>query len=122
MIPQHAVTTYIAKGVYSLFIILGISNFCFSQEKELSWEELREHFECPAWFAEARFGIWAHWGAQTEPELGGGWYARHMYQQDVGKQQWGKNAYPYHCKTYGHPSEVGYKGRHQRMESRKPGY
>ncbi len=32
-----------------------------------------------------------------------------MYQQDVGKETWGKNAYSYHCKTYGHPSEIGYK-------------
>jgi len=90
------------------FIILIIPA-CTTQEEELSWEELGEQYECPAWFKEARFGIWAHWGAQTEPRLGGGWYARHMYQQDVGNQTWGKNAYSYHNKTYGHPSEKGYK-------------
>ncbi|NWK55261.1 alpha-L-fucosidase [Verrucomicrobiaceae bacterium N1E253] len=92
-----------------LVLLTSISIPCFSQEKDLTWEELREHYECPSWFAEARFGIWAHWGAQTQPEMGGGWYARHMYQQDVGGQQWGKNAYEYHCKTYGHPSEIGFK-------------
>jgi len=90
------------------FIILIIPA-CTTQEEELSWEELGEQYECPAWFKEARFGIWAQWGAQTEPRLGGGWYARHMYQQDVGNQTWGKNAYSYHNKTYGHPSEKGYK-------------
>lgn len=82
---------------------------CFSQETELTWEELREQYEFPKWYTEARFGIWVHWGAQTQPEKGGGWYARHMYMQDVGKQMWGKNAYSYHNKTYGHPSEKGYK-------------
>ena len=97
------------KYILVLFLIVPLSNPCFSQEKDLSWEELREHFECPSWFSEARFGIWAHWGAQTQPESGGGWYARHMYQQDVGTQLWGKDAYEYHCKTYGHPSEIGYK-------------
>lgn len=76
-----------------------------AQERKLDWEELRKHFECPAWFAKARFGIWAHWGAQSQPEEGGGWYARHMYMPDVKNETWGKNAYPYHCKTYGHPSE-----------------
>jgi len=94
------------------FILLSIACFsitCFSQKKELSWEELTDQYEFPEWYTEARFGIWAHWGAQTEPEMGGGWYARHMYMQDVGKQQWGKNAYPYHVKTYGHPSEKGFK-------------
>lgn len=47
-------------------------------------EALREIYEFPEWYTEARFGIWAHWGAQAEPALGGGWYARHMYRQDVG--------------------------------------
>lgn len=97
------------KYVLILVLMSRLSCSCYSQEKELTWEELREQFECPAWFAEARFGIWAHWGAQTQPEKGGGWYARHMYMQDVGNQLWGTNAYPYHCETYGHPSEIGYK-------------
>ena len=81
----------------------------YSQNKELTWEELREIYEFPQWYTEARFGIWAHWGAQSQPELGGGWYARHMYQKDVGGQTFGRNAYSYHNKTYGHPSEKGFK-------------
>ena len=95
-----------------IFILLLIPCFsvpCFSQEKELSWEKLSEQYWFPKWYTEARFGIWVHWGAQTAPLRGGGWYARHMYQQDVGDQEWGKYAYQYHCKTYGHPSEIGYK-------------
>ena len=92
-----------------LLLLTLCSTSCTLKEKDLSWEELREYFECPSWFSEAGFGIWVHWGAQTQPELGGGWYARHMYQQDVGDQLWGKNAYEYHCQTYGHPSEFGYK-------------
>lgn len=94
------------KIVISFFII---TCSVFSQNKELSWEEIGEQYEVPEWFTEARFGIWVHWGAQTVPEYGGGWYARHMYMQDVGKETFGKNAYPYHLKTFGHPSEVGYK-------------
>jgi alpha-L-fucosidase len=81
----------------------------YAQNKDLTWEELREIYEFPAWYTEARFGIWTHWGAQSEPLLGGGWYARHMYQKDVGGQTFGKNAYSYHNKTYGHPSEKGFK-------------
>ena len=95
--------------VLSFGMILFLSITCYSQQKELSWEELREQYEFPEWYVEARFGIWAHWGAQTQPKMGGGWYARHMYQQDVGDQLWGENAYEYHLKTYGHPSEIGYK-------------
>lgn len=81
----------------------------FAQQKTLSWEELRKGYQFPQWYTEARFGIWVHWGAQTHPAKGGGWYARHMYMQNVGRETWGKNAYPYHVATYGHPSEKGFK-------------
>jgi alpha-L-fucosidase len=78
-------------------------------EQGLSWEELSRRYELPKWFRNARFGVWVHWGAQTLPDYGGGWYARHMYQKEVGNEIWGKSAYEYHIKTYGHPSEVGFK-------------
>jgi alpha-L-fucosidase len=55
----------------------------------------------PAWFADAKFGIWSHWGPQSSVE-DGDWYARNMYIQ-------GSPQYDYHVKTYGHPSKIGYK-------------
>lgn len=79
------------------------------EEGAASWEGFREKFVCPEWFADAKFGIWAHWGAQSVPDWGGGWYARHMYMPDPGRETFGKRAYPWHLKTYGHPSEVGFK-------------
>jgi alpha-L-fucosidase len=97
------------RRILLFFYVALLSITCISQERELSWQELSDMYEFPQWYSEARFGIWAHWGAQTEPEVGGGWYARHMYMQDVGTQEWGENAYPYHIKTYGHPSEAGFK-------------
>lgn len=80
-----------------------------AQKTELSWEQLAEQYECPEWFRNAKFGIWFHWGPQAVPEQGGGWYARHMYMKDVGKQKFGKMANPYHVQTYGHPSKFGFK-------------
>lgn len=84
---------------FILLVLLGafLSTYTFSQDKELSWEELEEQYEFPSWYTEGRFGIWVHWGAQTQPEKGGGWYARHMYMQDVGTQEWGKDAYARYC-------------------------
>jgi alpha-L-fucosidase len=58
-------------------------------------------FECPDWFRDAKLGIWSHWGPQSVPRYGD-WYARHMYRQ-------GSDQYRYHLRTYGHPSEFGYK-------------
>jgi alpha-L-fucosidase len=67
---------------------------------EPSWESLQAHFQCPEWFRDAKFGIWAHWSAQCVPEQGD-WYARKMYLQ-------GQPQYEYHVKHYGHPSRFGF--------------
>lgn len=58
-------------------------------------------YECPEWFRDAKFGIWAHWGPQCQPE-DGDWYARKMYIP-------GDQAYKYQIDTKGHPSEYGFK-------------
>ena len=41
------------------------------------WNNLAA-WECPQWFRDAKFGIWAHWDPQCEAE-DGDWYARSMY-------------------------------------------
>jgi alpha-L-fucosidase len=65
-----------------------------------NWESLKA-YRYPDWFRNAKFGIWAHWSPQCVPEQGD-WYARGMYVQGSGQ-------YNYHVKTYGHPSQFGYK-------------
>ncbi len=65
-----------------------------------SWESLAQ-YEVPEWFKNAKFGIWAHWGPQCQPEAGD-WYARNMYR--VGSKQ-----YKFHLEKYGHPSKFGFK-------------
>ena len=41
------------------------------------WDNLAA-WECPEWFRDVKFGIWAHWDPQCEAE-DGDWYARSMY-------------------------------------------
>lgn len=65
-----------------------------------SWDSLAQ-YEVPEWYRDAKFGIWAHWGPQCQPERGD-WYARGMYQE-------GSDQYKYHCEKYGHPSRFGFK-------------
>jgi len=60
-----------------------------------------KQYQCPEWFRDAKFGIWAHWGPQAVP-MDGDWYARGMYEP-------GNKHYKYHLEHYGHPSEFGYK-------------
>lgn len=65
-----------------------------------TWDSLVEGYRTPDWFRDAKFGIWAHWGAQCVPEMGD-WYARRMYIQ-------GNWQYDHHVRTYGHPTRFGF--------------
>ena len=49
---------------------------------DANWESLSA-WECPEWFRDAKFGIWAHWDPQCEAE-DGDWYARSMYSPNSG--------------------------------------
>jgi len=66
-----------------------------------SWESLKQGYKVPAWFRDAKFGMWAHWTAQCVPEQGD-WYARNMYIQGTKQNK-------FHVANYGHPSKVGFK-------------
>ena len=64
------------------------------------WQSLSA-WECPEWFKDAKFGIWAHWGPQCEAEYGD-WYARSIYYPGSGQNK-------YHVEHYGDPAEFGVK-------------
>ena len=70
-------------------------------------------YQCPDWFRDAKFGIWAHWGPQAVPRQGD-WYARGLYEHGTlkgeGEERNNQNRYnKYHIEHYGHPSKTGYK-------------
>ena len=67
---------------------------------EPTWESFAQ-YQCPEWFRNAKFGIWAHWGPQCEAE-DGDWYARFMYFK-------GTSQYNYHVANYGNPATFGFK-------------
>jgi len=68
-----------------------------------TWKSLGTH-PTPQWFKDAKFGIYTHWGIYSVPACGpnGTWYPHNMYRE-------GTPQYEYHVKTYGPPSEFGYK-------------
>ncbi len=65
-----------------------------------TWDSLKQ-YQCPEWFRNAKFGIWAHWGPQCEPE-DGDWYARLMYFTNTAQ-------YQFHLQHYGSPRDFGFK-------------
>lgn len=92
-----------------LIPLLAIAGFMPVQAKDMplpegpykpTWESLMK-YDCPKWFRDAKFGIWAHWGPQCVEESGD-WNARSIYLE-------GSKQYKEHIKNYGHPSEYGFK-------------
>jgi alpha-L-fucosidase len=70
---------------------------------EPNWSSLRSHVTSQ-WFRDAKYGIYTHWGIYAVPARGPNatWYPYNMYRE-------GTDQYEYHVKTYGPPSEFGYK-------------
>ena len=98
-----------------LLCVLSVSAYSVSAQTEnlpiapgkfKPTDESLQQYKYPAWFRDAKFGIWAHWGPQAVPRQGD-WYARNMYIQEGGS--WETHAYNDHLKKYGHPSVAGYK-------------
>jgi alpha-L-fucosidase len=113
MLHRTLPAIFLTSSVLSGNIMHASDNLAFT-ETELSasaepmkdgrfrptWESLGQ-YEVPEWFRDAKFGIWAHWGPQCEPERSD-WYARHMYVE-------GHWQYKSHLERYGHPSKFGFK-------------
>jgi len=66
-----------------------------------NWESLGK-FQTPPWYADAKFGIFIHWGAYSVPAFVSEWYPRNMYRQSTPEFQ-------HHVATYGPHKDFGYK-------------
>jgi alpha-L-fucosidase len=94
-------TSVLAEGTNPVSIIVHTDAEPVAAEKfQPTWESLKQ-YQCPEWFRDAKFGIWAHWGPQCQPE-DGDWYARGMYQT-------GSAQYRFHTNHYGSPTQFGFK-------------
>jgi len=71
-----------------------------------NWESLSEQ-QVPAWFKDAKLGIFIHWGVYAVPAFENEWYPRLMYREDETRK--GVNYFEHHGKTWGPQAEFGYK-------------
>ena len=76
-----------------------------------NWDSIAAQFVCPEWFFDAKFGIWAHWSADSAGEAGD-WYHQRLYVE-------GSAPYRSHVDKFGHPSKVGYKDVVQTWKAEK---
>ena len=105
------------RATWFIVFLLSISQIGFAQKTKIievntkaepiaqgkfkpTWQSLQQ-YKVPEWYRNAKFGIWAHWGPQCQPEMSD-WYGRGMYEEN-GWQ------YKSHLANYGHPSKFGFK-------------
>jgi alpha-L-fucosidase len=84
--------------LYSAAIVLGMTLEAAGQKYEPTWESLDKR-PTPAWFDEAKFGIFIHWGVYSVPAWGAkGTYAEWywQYMNDPKNPTW-----KFHAATYG---------------------
>ncbi|HUT09629.1 MAG TPA: alpha-L-fucosidase [Thermoguttaceae bacterium] len=109
--PRHAFTLkkcfLLKAGIVFLALMSTISfgrntdgNMPGSMVYEPTWESLARHGTAPAWYENAVFGIYFHWGIYSVP----GKETRYMQAMYTP----GHKLYEHHCKTYGDPKEFGY--------------
>lgn len=105
------------KTIVFLVAVLTTVSIVNAQEKYTpEWKSLKKHTPSPEWFADAKLGVYFHWGVYNVPANGNEWYGRFMYEHDR-KKSWGQDLYDYHTKTYGrdkhyHDFIPEWKGEH----------
>jgi len=65
------------------------------------WASLQK-YRTPAWYEDAKFGVFIHWGLYSVPAFANEWYSRNMYQR-------GSREFDHHVATYGPHTKFGYK-------------
>jgi len=65
------------------------------------WESLSQHRQAPQWFADAKLGIYFHWGVYSVPAYHSEWYPRLMHLP-------GHRVNKHHLKTHGELTEFPY--------------
>ena len=78
---------------------------------QASWESLKA-YKVPAWYLDAKFGIFIHWGLYSVPAFDSEWYPRNMYLQD-------SPVFKHHVETFGPQSKFGYKDFIPRFKAEK---
>jgi alpha-L-fucosidase len=67
---------------------------------EPTWSSIAEHYDIPKWYADAKFGIFIHWGVYSAAAHINEWYEKYMYNGDVAK---------WHAQHFGPIDTFGYK-------------
>ncbi|WP_025764442.1 alpha-L-fucosidase [Dyadobacter tibetensis] len=99
-----------------LFLLCLVDQVSAQQKFQENWQSIKDNYQYPEWFRDAKLGIFIHWGVYAVPAYGSEWYPRNMYQDSIIRGGHGeilkKQAspiYQYHIEKYGPLDQFGYK-------------
>ncbi|EIJ40767.1 alpha-L-fucosidase [Galbibacter orientalis DSM 19592] len=107
--------------IFSLLTLIFCSIIYAQNEDRFqeNWKSIETVNQIPAWFQDAKFGIYTHWGPVSSAFVGtnpekwyAGWYGMKMYSDGKivpTKNGTPSNDYLHHLEKYGDPKEFGYK-------------
>src|ERR1700734_3341986 len=95
---------------YFLALLLLVSRLS-AQTYQPTWDSIDQR-PTPAWYTDAKFGIFIHWGTYSVPAYGSEWYPREIYHE-------GSEEYKHHIATYGPQDKFGYKDFIPRFKAEK---
>lgn len=90
-----------------VLIVLAMACGALAEEERYTadWASLARHRD-PEWLADAKFGIYTHWGPVTlgmkDAPHAYGWYARNLYKEQLAE-------FAFHRETWGDQKEFGFK-------------
>ena len=70
---SHDIAHYSNMHVLTLLTLLALAGGVWSVHYEPTWESLDSR-PLPAWYDEAKFGIFIHWGVFSVPSFGTEWF------------------------------------------------
>ena len=90
-------------GTLALMAAVPVPLVVADEPYQANWQSL-QRYECPDWFRDAKFGIYAHWGVYSavKGSQNTDWYSRNMYKP-------GHPNYVEHMANHGPVLEFGYK-------------
>lgn len=103
-VPESALYDYGIMGPPATPAIVAVANAAVKTPLppgpfRADWASIARNYRAPAWFHDAKFGIFLHWGLYSVPAYRSEWYEKHMYGPFL----------DWHTKKYGPPEKFGYK-------------
>ena len=98
---KNSILKFPGKKIYLILLVcLSFFSFATGQDYQPTWESLDKR-EVPAWYRDAKFGIFIHWGVYSVPAWTPKGNYSEWYQYWLNKKEFNGAVVDYHKKKFG---------------------